>query len=48
LEPGNRLEAHVRLGECESVQTHIKAVTFNDLEIRPSEEGLRATVVFDV
>ena len=48
LEPGNRLEAHVQLEKCESVQSHIKAVTFNDLNIRPSEKGLLATVVFDV
>lgn len=43
-----RLRAVVRGGAAEGQYGHIKAVTFNDLEITPTGEGYEATVVFDV
>jgi SHS2 domain-containing protein len=42
------LQAVVRGGRVADLQKHIKAVTFNDLEIVTTEKGLTATVVFDV
>ena len=40
--------ATVRGGRAAELQKHIKAVTYHDLEVVESEEGLEATVVFDV
>jgi SHS2 domain-containing protein len=42
------LEAVVRGGPVPSLQKHIKAVTYHNLEIVETEDGLEATVVFDV
>ncbi len=44
----DRLEAVVRGGPVPSLQKHIKAVTYHNLEIVETEDGLEATVVFDV
>jgi len=44
----NHLKAHLRGGTAPELQKHIKAVTYHDLEIRQTESGLTATVVFDV
>ena len=44
----DRLEALVRGGHATGLQKHIKAVTYHDLEIIEREDGLEATVVFDV
>lgn len=43
-----RLSAVVRGGAVRDYRTHIKAVTFNELEIRRSEAGYETTIVFDV
>lgn len=40
--------ATVRGGRAPELHKHIKAVTYHDLEIRETEAGLEATVVFDV
>ena len=42
------LEAVARGGPVREYRGHIKAVTFNELEIVPTEEGYETTVVFDV
>ncbi|HEC36001.1 MAG TPA: archease [Anaerolineae bacterium] len=42
------LRGTARGGAVHRPQRHIKAVTFNDLEIRSTEHGLETTVVFDV
>ena len=42
------LQAVVRGDTVVHLQKHIKAVTFHDLEIVKTENGLTATVVFDV
>ena len=44
----DHLEAVVRGGQVPSLQKHIKAVTYHNLEIVETEDGLEATVVFDV
>ncbi len=44
----DHLEAAVRGGYASNLQKHIKAVTYHNLEIIQSEDGLEATVVFDV
>ena len=44
----DHLEAAVRGGYASSLQKHIKAVTYHNLEIVRREDGLEATVVFDV
>ena len=44
----HHLEAVVRGGRASSLQKHIKAVTYHNLEILEREDGLEATVVFDV
>jgi SHS2 domain-containing protein len=44
----DRLEALVRGGHATGLQRHIKAVTYHDLQIVESDEGLEVTVVFDV
>lgn len=45
---GPGLEATMREIELESIGRQIKAVTFHDLRIISTQEGLEATVVFDV
>jgi SHS2 domain-containing protein len=49
LESSNR-HLHARLDGRQSDEwvTHVKAATFHDLEIKPTPEGLEATIVFDV
>lgn len=42
------LQAVARGGTVETHHTHIKAVTFNELEIVQTEKGYETTVVFDV
>lgn len=42
------LRATVRGGRAPELHKHIKAVTYHDLQIKETEEGLEATVVFDV
>ncbi len=42
------LLAVARGGPPPEYRRYVKAVTFNDLEIVPTEEGYEATVVFDV
>lgn len=42
------LDAVVRGGRPPEMQKHIKAVTYHDLAIRPADEGLEVTIVFDV
>ena len=44
----DHLEATARGGYASNLQKHIKAVTYHDLEIVRREDGLEATVVFDV
>lgn len=48
VETNLHLTAELELAICERVQTHVKAVTFNELEVRSSQDGLVATVVLDV
>lgn len=43
-----RLRAVVRGGHAPDLKKHIKAVTYHNLVIIESEDGLTATVVFDV
>ena len=43
-----RLRAAARGGAAREYRGHIKAVTFNELEIRRTESGYETTVVFDV
>ena len=45
---GKHLEAAVRGWEAERIEKLIKAVTYHNLQIRETETGLEATVVFDV
>jgi SHS2 domain-containing protein len=45
---GLRLGATMREVELESIGRQIKAVTFHDLRIITNEDGLEATIVFDV
>lgn len=42
------LQAIVRGGKAEELQKHIKAVTFHNLEILETANGLEVTIVFDV
>jgi SHS2 domain-containing protein len=42
------LQAAVRGGHMSDLQKHIKAVTYHNLEIVEADDGLEATVVFDV
>ncbi len=44
----DHLEAAVWGGYASNLQKHIKAVTYHNLEIIQREDGLEATVVFDV
>jgi SHS2 domain-containing protein len=43
-----QLKATLTGGEVPALTKHIKAVTYNDLDIVETESGLVATVVFDV
>jgi SHS2 domain-containing protein len=43
-----RLQAVVRGGPVEEHGAHIKAVTFNELEIVRADAGYETTIVFDV
>ena len=42
------LRATARGGRLTELQKHIKAVTYHDLAIRPTDDGLEVTIVFDV
>ena len=44
----SRLQAIVRGGPATTHQRHIKAVTFNDLDIVHTDDGYETTIVFDV
>jgi len=44
----NRLQAIVRGGPAPAHRRHIKAVTFNDLDIVHTDAGYETTIVFDV
>jgi SHS2 domain-containing protein len=44
----NHLSAVMRGGKAAELQKHIKAVTYHDLEIVETDEGLTVTIVFDV
>jgi SHS2 domain-containing protein len=44
----HRLHARVKTRKCDPSCTHIKAVTFHNLKIRETAEGLEAEVVLDV
>ncbi|MFW6135268.1 MAG: archease [Chloroflexota bacterium] len=43
-----RLRAAVRAAPVAGMQTHIKAVTFSELDIRNTEAGYETVIVFDV
>jgi len=43
-----RLRAVARCGPVQAHRSHVKAVTFSDLEIRRTGEGYETTIVFDV
>ena len=43
-----RLQARVSGGKAAELEKHIKAVTYHNLEIIHTPEGLEATIVFDV
>jgi SHS2 domain-containing protein len=43
-----RLRAVARGGAVQAYRSHVKAVTFNDLEVRRTDEGYETTIVFDV
>ncbi|MFN8457259.1 MAG: archease [Anaerolineae bacterium] len=43
-----RLQGIVRGGHVSNLQKHIKAVTYHNLAITQTDQGLEATVVFDV
>jgi SHS2 domain-containing protein len=42
------LEAHLQGGPAPELVKHIKAVTYHNLAITPTANGLEATIVFDV
>jgi SHS2 domain-containing protein len=44
----NRLSAAVRGGPVEERSSHIKAVTFSELQIARTDEGYETVIVFDV
>ncbi|MGB8114983.1 MAG: archease [Candidatus Sulfotelmatobacter sp.] len=44
----HQVRARVETRECDRNLTHIKAVTFHNLKIRETPEGLEAEVVVDV
>ena len=43
-----RLRARIRGDSVDSLEKHVKAVTFHNIQIRSEEDGLTTTVVFDV
>ena len=45
---GNRLNAYMLGGRICSREKEIKAVTYHNLSIRETEEGLKVNIVFDV
>ena len=48
ISPELKLEAMLRGGRVNNLIKHIKAVTYHNLVIANSEDGLEATIVFDV
>ncbi len=44
----NGLRALARGGRVQEYQTHIKAVTFSELDIRETDKGYETVIVFDV
>jgi len=44
----HHLRARLETRECDGSYTHIKAVTFHNLKIRETSDGLEAEVVVDV
>ena len=44
----HRLRARVETRQCDRSSTHIKAVTFHNLKIRKTSQGLEAEIVLDV
>lgn len=48
LEGNTRLMATVQEAPLKNIKEHIKAVTYHNLRITRLEDGLEATVVFDV
>ncbi len=48
IKNGLQLSANVQETPIETLMKHIKAVTFHDLKISQSEDGLEVTIVFDV
>jgi len=42
------LEAEIRGGRVTELLKHIKAVTYHDLQVIETQNGLEATIVFDV
>ncbi len=44
----NRLQAKVIEVPASSLDKHIKAVTYHNLQIQETPSGLEATIVFDV
>jgi SHS2 domain-containing protein len=45
---GTRMTAVIRGGRAAELLKHIKAVTYHNLVIEQSDQGLEATIVFDV
>lgn len=45
---GNQLTANLTGAELEYISKEIKAVTYHNLEIRKTDRGLEASIVFDV
>jgi len=43
-----QLRAKILGGKTSTLQKHIKAVTYHNLKIKKTSEGLEATIVFDV
>ena len=48
IDGGTRLQGTVKAVPLASMDKPIKAVTFNELDIRETSQGLEATIVFDV
>ena len=42
------LEAEIKGGPVPELGKHIKAVTYHNLEIKETDDGLEATIIFDV
>jgi SHS2 domain-containing protein len=43
-----KLQAEVEGGSVHNLKKHIKAVTYHNLEVIKTEDGLEVTIVFDV